>query len=134
MARPTFAELLTDLRIPENIQQVLLDEQYDTESFGLVALSLNDLDSVLDSMSVDLSYRARSSLRVHRMLQVHRIPQACFQVTALSHCQALAQVHLGMNLSPPSLVRISSESCVTTLNASTPENCWIQISCHPVGC
>ena len=64
MARPTFAELLTDLRIPENIQQILLDEQYDTESFGLVALSLNDLDSVLDSMSVDISYRVRSSLRV----------------------------------------------------------------------
>ena len=40
MARNSFAELLNELHIPEPIQQALLDEAYDIETFGLVALSL----------------------------------------------------------------------------------------------
>ena len=32
MARPSLAELLNELRIPEPIQQALLDETYDTET------------------------------------------------------------------------------------------------------
>ena len=64
MARNSFAELLNELHIPEPIQQALLDEAYDIETFGLVALSLTELDSVLDSLGLEISTRARSSLRL----------------------------------------------------------------------
>ena len=64
MARSSFADLLNELRIPDTVQQVLLDENYDTETFGLLALSLPELDSAIDSMGLDITPRIRSSLRV----------------------------------------------------------------------
>ena len=51
-------------RIPDTVQQALLDENYDTETFGLLALSLQELDSAIDSMGLDITPRIRSSLRV----------------------------------------------------------------------
>lgn len=63
MARPSFAELLNALRIPDLVQQTLLDDQYYTETFGLIALSLTELDSVLDTMGLEISPRVRSSFR-----------------------------------------------------------------------
>ena len=64
MARSSFADLLHELRIPDAVQQALLDEQHDLETFGLLALSLTELVSALDSMGLDIAPRVRSSLRV----------------------------------------------------------------------
>ena len=63
MARPSFAELLQELRIPDAVQQALLDENYDVETFGLLALSLPELDSAIDSMGLAITPRVRSSIR-----------------------------------------------------------------------
>ena len=64
MARSSFADLLHELRIPDIVQQALLDENYDTETFGLLALSLPELDSAIHSMGLDITPKIRSSLRV----------------------------------------------------------------------
>ena len=63
MARPSFAELLQELRIPDVVQHSLLDENYDVETFGLLALSLPELDSAIDSMGLEITPRVRSSIR-----------------------------------------------------------------------
>ena len=63
MARLSFAELLQELRIPDAVQQALLDENYDVETFGLLALSLPELDSAIDSMGLAITPRVRSSIR-----------------------------------------------------------------------
>ena len=54
----------TNFEIPDAVQQALLDEQHDLETFGLLALSLTELVSALDSMGLDIAPRVRSSLRV----------------------------------------------------------------------
>ena len=63
MARPSFAELLQELRIPDVVQHALLDENYDVETLGLLALSLPELDSAIDSMGLEITPRVRSSVR-----------------------------------------------------------------------
>ena len=142
MARSSFADLLNELRIPDTVQQVLLDENYDTETFGLLALSLPELDSAIDSMGLDITPRIRSSLRVlwtrcqrQRLLQVLLIrPPFRHQVKALICLQVLEQVHPGMNPSLLSSARISFGNCVTTLSVSIQVNSWTQISCPPAVC
>ena len=73
MARSCFVDLLHELRIPDTVQQAQLDENYDTETFGLLALSLTELDSAIDSMGLDITPRIRSSFRV---LWTHGQPAA----------------------------------------------------------
>ena len=63
MSRPSFPELMQELRIPDVVQQSLLHELYDIETFGLLALSLQELDSAIDSMGLDITPRIRSSIR-----------------------------------------------------------------------
>ena len=63
MARPSFPELMQELLIPDVVQQAFLDELYDIETFGLLALSLQELDSAIDSMGLDITPRIRSSIR-----------------------------------------------------------------------
>ena len=64
-ALPDFDTLMQRLKVPEDIAQFLLAQQFDTASFGVMALSPEELEIRLDELSIpDLSVRSRAALRL----------------------------------------------------------------------